>query len=69
MKEMTATQRYQDLHQIINKMGERLEEPLRVAVVGVMKAGKSTLMNALLKEKILYTATLEATYTDRKSVV
>lgn len=41
----------------------RLDEPLRVAIVGLMKAGKSTLMNALLQEKILYTATLEATYT------
>jgi GTPase SAR1 family protein len=63
MKEMSTAPKYQDLHQTIIDMSERLEEPLRVAVVGVMKAGKSTLMNALLKEKILYTATLEATYT------
>lgn len=41
----------------------RVEEPLRVAVVGVMKAGKSTLMNALLKEPVLVTGTVETTYT------
>jgi hypothetical protein len=47
----------------LEELRGRLGEPLRVAVVGVMKAGKSPLMNAILKEKILYTNTLEATYT------
>jgi GTPase SAR1 family protein len=42
-------------------MRKRLGEPLRVAVVGVMKAGKSTLINAMLGKKILFTDTLEAT--------
>lgn len=47
----------------IKSMLGRIEEPLRVAVVGVMKAGKSTLMNALLKEPVLITGTVETTYT------
>jgi hypothetical protein len=46
----------------IPKMKERLERPLRVTVVGVMRAGKSTLMNALFREKILFTGNLETTY-------
>lgn len=41
----------------------RLEEPLRVAVVGIMKAGKSTFMNALMGKDVLQTGTLETTYT------
>jgi len=47
----------------LEDMKKRLDKPLRVAVVGVMKAGKSTLMNTILKEKILFTGTLETTYT------
>lgn len=57
------TQTFSGLSSEIDFLQKRLGEPLRIAVVGVMKAGKSTLMNALLKEKILYTNTLEATYT------
>lgn len=45
------------------EMRERLQAPLRVAVVGIMKAGKSTFMNALMGENILYTGELETTYT------
>lgn len=40
---------------------ERLTEPLRVAVAGRVKAGKSTLVNALLEERIAPTATGECT--------
>jgi len=47
----------------LEDMKKRLDKPLRVAVVGVMKAGKSTLMNTILQEKILFTGTLETTYT------
>ena len=47
----------------LTSLEERLEEPLRVAVVGFMKAGKSTLMNALLKERLLITGSVETTYT------
>lgn len=41
----------------------RLDEPLRVAVVGFMKAGKSTLMNSILKDRLLVTGQTETTYT------
>lgn len=51
------------LMEYLDKMRERLEEPLRVAVVGMMKAGKSTFMNALIGANILYTGSLETTYT------
>lgn len=47
----------------INEMKNRLNTPLRVAVVGVMKAGKSTFMNALMNKDILNTGELETTYT------
>lgn len=40
----------------------RLKEPLRVAVVGVIKAGKTTLLNALLNEKLLKTGENETTF-------
>ena len=45
------------------KMQKRLDTPLRVAVVGVMKSGKSTFMNALMGADILRTGNLETTYT------
>lgn len=51
------------LEDAVREMLTRLNEPLRVAVVGVMKAGKSTLLNSIMKEKILKTGTLETTYT------
>lgn len=47
----------------LQQMRKRLETPLRVAVVGIMKAGKSTFMNALMGADILYTGDLETTYT------
>ena len=47
----------------IDMMKKRLTQPLRVAVVGFMKAGKSTLMNAIMGKKILYTGFVETTYT------
>lgn len=45
----------------IENMQKRLDEPLRLAVAGVVKAGKSTLMNAIMKEKILFTGGIETT--------
>ena len=47
----------------LREMRARLETPLRVAVVGIMKAGKSTFMNALMGADILCTGDLETTYT------
>lgn len=51
------------LSEEIDFMRKRLTQPLKVAVVGFMKAGKSTLMNAILKERVLFTGTVETTYT------
>ena len=47
----------------LEEMRRRLDLPLRVAVVGIMKAGKSTFLNALMGADILYTGNLETTYT------
>lgn len=47
----------------INELKKRVNVPLRVAVVGIMKAGKSTLMNALVKDKLVFTGNVETTYT------
>lgn len=52
-----------ELARCIRDMRARLERPLRVAVVGIMKAGKSTFLNALMGAPILYTGSLETTYT------
>src|SRR5881392_1203125 len=39
----------------------RLSEPLRIAVAGMVKAGKSTLLNAMIGEEIAPTDTGECT--------
>ncbi|MCH5211617.1 MAG: dynamin family protein [Oscillospiraceae bacterium] len=51
------------LYSEIEKMKERLNQPLRAAIVGIMKAGKSTFMNALMGKNIVGVGTLETTYT------
>ena len=40
---------------------ERLDEPLRVAIAGKVKAGKSTLLNALVGEQVAPTDAGECT--------
>lgn len=50
------------LRRELTAAGERIRQPMRVAIVGVIKAGKSTLMNALLGELIVPTGTIETTY-------
>ncbi len=52
-----------ELDSVLLEMKERLEAPLRVAVVGGIKVGKSTFMNALMGADILCTGVLETTYT------
>ena len=47
--------------QIIAELDERLHEPLRLAIAGMVKAGKSTLLNAMLGEQIAPTDTGECT--------
>lgn len=46
---------------LIDQLETRLHEPLRLAIAGMVKAGKSTLLNALLGERIAATDTAECT--------
>ncbi|MEX1078311.1 MAG: dynamin family protein [Homoserinimonas sp.] len=45
----------------LQRHARRLDEPLRVAVAGMVKAGKSTLINAIMGEEIAPTGTGECT--------
>ncbi|WP_411374238.1 dynamin family protein [Arthrobacter sp. MPF02] len=46
---------------ILHGYSRRLEEPLRIAVAGMVKAGKSTLLNSIIGEEIAPTDTGECT--------
>lgn len=50
------------LHRLLQHCYGRLHQPMRVAIVGLIKAGKSTLMNALLGETVVATGAVEATF-------
>lgn len=50
------------LRRELEQAQERLEQPMRVAIVGLIKAGKSTMMNALLGETVVAMGTVEATF-------
>jgi hypothetical protein len=50
-----------DLRSALEQVAGRLDEPLKVAVAGRMKAGKSTVVNALLGREIAPTAATECT--------
>src|SRR6478609_10698468 len=45
----------------IEELEQRLREPLRLAIAGMVKAGKSTLLNAMLGEQIAPTDAAECT--------
>ena len=45
----------------VHEFGHRLDEPLRVAIVGSVKAGKSTLLNAMLGQHLAPTDARECT--------
>ena len=51
----------QDVHNELDWIGRRLNQPIRVALAGTLKAGKSTLVNALVGEDIAPTDATEAT--------
>jgi GTPase SAR1 family protein len=53
----------QELLTAVQRAGERYNLPMRVALVGQIKRGKSTLVNALLGQDVAPTAHLEATFT------
>ena len=46
---------------LLRGYARRLEEPLRIAIAGMVKAGKSTLLNAIIGEEIAPTDTGECT--------
>lgn len=50
-----------DAQEVIAELERRLREPLRLAIAGMVKAGKSTLLNALLGERIAPTDAGECT--------
>jgi len=50
-----------DVHHELDWIGRRLNQPIRVALAGTLKAGKSTLVNALVGEDIAPTDATEAT--------
>jgi replication fork clamp-binding protein CrfC len=50
-----------DIHNELNRIGHRLNQPIRIALAGTLKAGKSTLVNALVGENIAPTDATEAT--------
>jgi GTPase SAR1 family protein len=50
------------LHAELSRCHQRLQQPMRVAIVGKIKAGKSTFMNALLEEKVVETGAVETTF-------
>lgn len=60
----TASSVYSDdpaVLESLDELDERLREPLRLAIAGMVKAGKSTLLNALLGERIAPTDAGECT--------
>lgn len=50
------------LHSELETILHRLQQPMRVAIVGLIKAGKSTVMNALLGEVVVATGAIETTF-------
>lgn len=50
-----------DVHDELQRIGGRLNQPIRIALAGTLKAGKSTLVNALVGEDIAPTDATEAT--------
>jgi replication fork clamp-binding protein CrfC len=50
-----------DVFYELDRIGARLNEPIRIALAGTLKAGKSTLLNALVGEDIAPTDATEAT--------
>jgi len=52
----------ENFNRVLRECQRRLHQPMRVAIVGSIKAGKSTLMNALLGEALVATGAVEATF-------
>lgn len=56
-----AYRQRQDVFHELDRIGARLSEPIRIALAGTLKAGKSTLVNALVGQDIAPTDATEAT--------
>ncbi len=56
-----AYRRRDDVFAELDRIAARLDEPIRIALAGSLKAGKSTLVNALVGEPIAPTDATEAT--------
>jgi replication fork clamp-binding protein CrfC len=56
-----AYSRRPDVFYELDRIGARLAEPIRIALAGTLKAGKSTLVNALVGQDIAPTDATEAT--------
>ncbi|MCV7028457.1 isoniazid-induced dynamin-like GTPase IniC [Mycobacterium sherrisii] len=50
-----------DIFYELDRIGARLNEPIRIALAGTLKAGKSTLLNALVGQDVAPTDATEAT--------
>ena len=50
-----------DVHDELERIGRRLNQPMCIALAGTLKAGKSTLVNALVGDTIAPTDATEAT--------
>lgn len=50
-----------DVFHELQRIAARLNEPMRIALAGTLKAGKSTLVNALVGETVAPTDATEAT--------
>ncbi|MBD1944370.1 dynamin family protein [Coleofasciculus sp. FACHB-712] len=61
-KQVTDQPDLENFHHLLQQCHQQLHQPMRVAIVGLIKAGKSTLMNALLEEAIVSMGAVEATF-------
>ncbi len=62
IKDTASSSALAQLHRELLDARERSQRLMRVAIVGLIKAGKSTAMNALLGENIVPTGTIETTF-------
>ncbi len=62
IQETASSPALANLHYELAQARERLKQPMHVAIIGLIKAGKSTAMNALLGDEVVPTGTIETTF-------